>query len=174
MKSFKVFWEAQQNKKILYIARGIPGSGKSYKISKIVPKENIFSTDEFWGPNYDYKPELASKAHLWNQDRANKAMLNGITPIGIDNTNITWEQIKPYAEMAKANGYIIKYLEADSPWWKVISANLKDPKFKEGDPRFEEVAEFLARKNVHNVPLEVIKDMLTKWQPTETLPNEII
>lgn len=168
MKTFKEFVE---NKKVLIIARGLPGSGKSYTISQIVPKENIFSTDHFWGPNYDYNPELAGRAHKWNQDRTQKAMEEGISPIGVDNTNINWEQIKPYAKMAKANGYKIKYVESTSPWWKTISSDLKQTEFKEGNPRFEKAAQFLFKKNVHDVPLDVIKYMLTNWQSTESLPK---
>jgi len=163
--------EAQANKKIVYIARGLPGSGKSYTMAKTVPSTNIFSTDEFWGPEYNYKPALAGRAHKWNQNRTAKAMSSGISPIGVDNTNIKWDQIKPYAQMAKDYGYTVKYLEATSPWWKVISDQLKKPEFKEGNPHFEEAAEFLNNRNVHGVPLEVIKMMMTQWQPTETLPK---
>lgn len=165
------FIEAVKNKKVLYMARGLPGSGKTFTMSKLVPKQNIFSSDDFWGPNYEFNPEHIGHAHAWNLRKAKKAMLNGITPIGIDNVNIKWDHIKPYVKFAKENGYEVKYIESNSPWWKAISSYLKDPKFKEGNPNFEKVAEFLAKKNVHNVPIDVIKDMLNQWQPTETLPK---
>lgn len=173
MKAFKQhFTEAMENKKIVYVARGLPGSGKSFTIGKIVPKENIFSTDDFWGKDYEFNPEHIGDAHAWNLRRAKDAMLKGVMPIGIDNTNIKWEHIKPYAQMAKESGYQVKYLEADSPWWKAISSYLKNPDFKEGNPNFEKVAEFLSQKNIHGAPIESIRAMLTQWEPTDKLPNE--
>lgn len=172
MKTFKQHLkEAEMNDKILYIARGIPGSGKSYTISKIVPNENIFSTDNFWGPNYDFDLKRIGEAHKWNLKRAREAMTNSISPIGVDNTNINWKQMEPYATFAKENGYVVKYLEADSPWWNEISSNLKNPEFTDGDPEFEKAAEFLAKKNTHDVPLFVIKRMLNSWEPTNSLPQ---
>ena len=110
----------------MFIARGVPGSGKSHTISKVVPKDNIFSTDQYWGPNYNFDPSKLKEAHQWNFQRATDAVLNGLTPIGIDNTNIRWWEIKPYVELAKNNGYTVKYIEANSPWWNDISKKLNN------------------------------------------------
>ena len=174
MKTFKQHYIteiADMNEKVLYIARGVPGSGKSYTIKQMVPKDNIFSTDDFWGPNYDFNPSKIGFAHTWNQKRANDAMSQGMTPVAIDNTNLTWKEIKPYAKMAKANGYRIEYVESESPWWQEVSRNFGNPGFKPGQGTFDKAVKTFFKKNTHGVPIEVIARMLMKWTPTNQLPR---
>lgn len=171
MKTFKEYLKENSNdNKLLVISRGVSGAGKSYAISKLVPKENIFSTDDYWGPNYNFDMSKIGIAHSWNIKRAKDAMLRGVNPLGIDNTNLTWRAMEPYVTFGKANGYKVKYVESDSPWWKAITHNLKNPRFRDGVKEFENAALFLAKKNTHGVPVAAIKSMLTSWQPTNTLP----
>jgi len=169
MKTFKEYITENKNH-ILYIVRGIPGSGKSYTINQMLPKEHIFSTDSFWGPNYNFKRELIGKAHNWNQDRVAQAMKDGKTPIGVDNTNVTWRDISPYVQMANKFGYDIKYIESQSPWWLEFKSNIRNPEFKDGDLKFEETVKFYTKKNCHGVPEGAIRAMINRWQPMEKLP----
>lgn len=162
---------ADMNEKVLYVARGIPGSGKSYTMKQMVPKENIFSTDDFWGPNYDFNPSKIGFAHNWNQNRVHDATKRGMTPIAVDNTNLTWKEIKPYYKMAKHNGYRVEYVESQSPWWKKISQYFGDPTFKPGSESFDKAVEIFDNKNTHGVPKEVLAKMLMKWTPTNQLPK---
>ena len=101
------------------------------------------------GGEYRYDPAMKGHAHLWNQGRARKAMAAGTTPIVIDNTNLVWSDISPYAKMARENGYEVSYAEPDTPW------------------KFD--VDELFKRNTHGVPRDAIQRMLDRWQPTETL-----
>jgi len=143
---------AQQDK-VLYIMRGLSGSGKSTLARELGTGGVVLSTDDFWGPNYDFDRDYLDEAHSWNKGRAEEAMQRGITPVVIDNTNVEAWQAKPYAEMAHKYGYRIEVREPDTPW------------------RFD--AEELAKRNTHGVPKEVIYDMLAKWEKDVTV-NDIL
>lgn len=141
--------------KKLIIMRGLPGSGKSTLAKQLSEGGALFSTDEFFMKNgkYVFNGGLIGKAHMWNQDRVEKAMASGISPVVVDNTNVVWAHIKPYVDMAKKYGYVVSYEEPTTDW-----------KFN---------ADELAKKNTHGVPIEAIKGMLDKWQKTETFPKQI-
>ena len=152
--------------KTLYISRGPSGSGKSFEIKKHVPPENIFSTDDFWGPDYNFDASKLYEAHSWNKRRTEQAMQQDITPIGVDNTNITWKEIKPYYKLAEQYGYAIEYVESTSPWWKEMSS-----RFPLNTDELEHYAEILNTKNTHGVPKETLKRMIQRWTPTDQLPK---
>jgi len=146
--------------KVIYLSRGPSGSGKSFEIKKYVPSGNIFSTDDFWGSDYKFDASKLAQAHQWNQQRTEEAMKQNISPIGVDNTNLSWWEIEPYAKMAKKHKYDIKFIESTSPWWN---------EFKEtGD--VDKLIYTLKQKNQHNVPEEALKRMLQRWTPTNKLP----
>ncbi len=102
MKTFQQFLETNKMPKILYILRGVPGSGKSFKAKELAGNTGvIFSTDEFWGTdpetyrkNWDqaiadnnYLSKL-DEYHNKNYQRTVDALKRGISPIIVDNTNI--------------------------------------------------------------------------------------
>ena len=82
----KIYHLAQD--KVLYIMRGISGSGKSTLAKQIGGL--ILGSDEFWmvGGKYQFDESRIGEAHQWNQQRAEKAMQQGISPIIVDNTNV--------------------------------------------------------------------------------------
>ena len=98
---------------------------------------------------YQHDVRALGHAHVWNQGRVRSAMIKGVSPIVVDNTNTTWKEIKPYVELAKEHGYEVSYAEPDTPW------------------KFD--VEELAKRNSHGVNKEVMQRYLDKWQPTETL-----
>jgi len=146
-------WYKRAQQKILYIMRGLPGSGKSRKAKQLVGEGIIFSTDDFWGDDYDYDANRAAEAHMWNQTRAVTAMAQGISPIVIDNTNVEAWEPKPYVEAAIKRGYQIEFVESDAPW--------KD-----------DVHE-LSQRNAHGVSLDRIQEMHSKWHPNLTVDDVI-
>ena len=90
--------------KVVYVMRGIPGSGKSTLARKLAPPENIFSTDDFFMVQGEYKfdPTKLGQYHGQNLDRFQNAIMNGVAPIVVDNTNIQkWEYSK-YADLPYA------------------------------------------------------------------------
>lgn len=142
-------WYRTSNQKQLIIMRGIPGSGKSTLANELGAEGTVLSSDEFWGPDYDFDSSRTGEAHLWNQNRVKQALEQGISPIVVDNTNVSFYEFKPYVEMAQKHNYNIVFAEPDTPW-----------KFN---------AEELAARNQHNVPLDVIKGMIGRWDSNPTI-----
>ena len=140
-----------QTTKKCWIVRGAPGSGKSTLAKKLGEGGVVLSSDDFFTINgkYLFHSEAQGDAHVWNQGRARKAMRTGTNPVVIDNTNMTWREIKPYANIAQECGYEIAYAEPDTPW------------------KFD--VDELARRNTHGVHKDVIQKMVDRWQPTDTL-----
>ncbi len=148
----------------LIIGRGIPGSGKSTAV-KVLQSEIggiILSTDEIVSSTYRFKDgegnwcekniylwnsDMVKESHYVNKMKCHTAMSKGISPIFIDNTNITFNEIEPYVLMAKNFGYQVEYILPNSSW--------------------KDNPEECFVKNTHNVPLEVIKRMAAKFENQE-------
>jgi NEDD4-binding protein 2 len=165
---------------ILYIMRGVPGSGKSYRALQLVGcKDNIFSADKWFSPTENpdeykknWKAEKLFAAHSWCQTSLGKAMEKGITPLAVDNTNIKPRDIKPYIALAEKHKYIPIIEESQSPWWLEIRQLMKDDKKEDIAQWAKKLAEGfdyngVVIKNVHGVPEETILRMLTSFQPYE-------
>jgi len=131
--------------------RGISGSGKSTLAQELGVGGVVFGTDDFWGEDYNFDRSKLGEAHQWNQDRAIKAMEQGISPIVIDNTNTQLWEMRPYVEAAVKHGYKVEFHEPNTPW-----------KFN---------AEELAKRNSHGVPLDIIEQMLRNWEHNPTLES---
>ncbi|GFQ67990.1 NEDD4-binding protein 2 [Trichonephila clavata] len=142
----RVIEKIKLNHQVLIILRGLPGSGKSTLARKLKFNGVICSTDDFFYQKGKYIFDFTKldEAHHWNQNQSREAILNGITPVIIDNTNVeTWEMF-PYVFMGKKYNYDIVILEPNTPW-----------KFK---------ARELAYRNKHHVPKEKILKMLDKYE----------
>lgn len=135
----------------LIVIRGAPGSGKSTLAKELGRGGVVLGNDDFFMVNgeYQFSVEAHGHAHLWNQGRVRAAMRRGISPIVVDNTNTTWNEVQPYAKLAKEHGYVVEYAEPDTPW------------------KFD--VDELTKRNKHGVPRDVIQKMLDRWQPTEEL-----
>lgn len=144
--------------KIFYLLRGIPGSGKSFLGKQLAGETGeIFASDDFFineQGKYNWREEDLTTAHNWNYQRVLKALEQGISPVILDNTNVTLEEMKftrPLIETAINNNYDVEITEPDTPW-----------KFN---------AEELAKRNTHGVPLESIQEKIDKWDPNITVEN---
>jgi len=157
--------------KICYVMRGIPGSGKSHTAKTLVAKENIFSTDDFWGPDYDFDIKKIGIAHEWNQTRAARAMSMGDDNVVIDNTNTTWKEVEPYVLAAFKNGYDVVFQEPESPWWEHVRNYIELGEEVSGWSE-EKCVEELAKHGTHGVPEFVIKKMLSRWALTDALERK--
>ena len=149
--------------------RGIPGSGKSTTAKTLAPKENIFSTDDYWGPKYNFDISKIGQAHNWNQQRACEAMQKGITPIVVDNTNTTWKEIDPYALAAVRLGYEVEFCEPASDWWRNVEYYIRQRHLKAEQIigwDLKRCVSELSHYGTHNVPAFVIEKMISRWQYT--------
>jgi predicted kinase len=163
-------WIEQNEDKLLILMRGLSGSGKSTLAREISKKLGgvIYSTDDFLEGDKpdDYKANFAQATelghlpalHLKNQDRTQKAMISGTSPIIIDNTNVEKWHLEPYVELAKKHGYRVEFA---APQYMQDIAKLA----KEGDSpmKLRIAARQLSKRNVHGVPVDAIMKQLEKW-----------
>jgi len=144
MKNFNQWLESLD--KVLYIVRGVSGSGKSTLSRSLASVENIFSTDDFFilGGEYRFDSSKLGFFHKKNQDRVKEAMMAGVFPIVVDNTNTMRWEMKPYVLLADEYGYRVEIRESLVPW------------------RHDPVE--LAKRNLHGVPEVVIRSMLDRYE----------
>lgn len=150
--NFKEFADKQE--KILYICRGLPGSGKSTMAKQLAGSTGvIYSTDDFFMQNgkYNFNPGKLGEYHQKNFERAKLAMEQGVSPIVVDNTNTTAWEPKKYVQEAIKHGYKIEVKEPNTPW------------------KFD--VDELSKKNTHNVPTDSIKKMLNRWHHDLTVDD---
>lgn len=142
--------------KTLYIIRALPGAGKSTLAAMLGPKENVFSTDDYFMKDgkYLFDGSKIGKAHAWNQARVKAAIQSGLDPIIVDNTNTQLWEAKPYVQMAVDAGYDIQVVEPNTPW------------------RFD--LDELEKRNVHGVSKDILKRMLDRWEDSDKFTVENI
>lgn len=132
----------------MYVMRGLPGSGKSYKARQLQSElagSVVYSTDDFFMVNGEYKfdPKRLAANHAANQKRARQACETGVDVI-IDNTGLKAWECREYVRMALDHGYKVVLVEPETSW-------AKDPVE-------------CAKRNSHGVPLETIERMLASWE----------
>lgn len=146
----------------LIVMRGIPGAGKSTKAKTLVKEGKIHSTDNLIEEAGDYRSFFAkmiaendfvplSRMHSKNLVNATESMKAGITPVIVDNTNIKQNECKSYVVAALKLGYAdnnIKFVD-------IGTAGL--------------MAEELAVRNTHGVPLDKIKTMISSHKSSGPL-----
>jgi len=136
------------NQKIFYVMRGIQGSGKSFLAKKLVENGQIFSADDYFmiEGEYNWSGDKLYDAHKWNDRRILQAIESDVSPIIIDNTNITLDSLrkcKKFIVEAKKKGYYIEIVETDTSW------------------RFD--VDELFKRNTHNVPRETIEKAVKEY-----------
>ena len=135
--------------KKLIILRGLPGSGKSTKAKEILPKgplKVICSADTFMinaQGEYIFDSKKLERCHTACKIEARLSMYNRIPVIVIDNTNIQKWEYQYYLDKAKQCNYEVEIQ---------IVGNLTD-------------TEMYWKRNIHNVPREVIERMAQRFEP---------
>jgi predicted kinase len=142
------------NKETMYICRGPAGSGKSHLAKEIADRTGyvIASADNYWyleDGTYRFRTQYLGVAHDWCQSLAHDEIQAG-RGVVIDNTNITWKNIKPYCEMALPYRMDVRFVY---PSW---SPDLYDE-------RGAWNIEFILGKSIHGVPQDVVKAMVNRF-----------
>lgn len=90
---------------ILYIIRGVPGSGKTTLGNKLAPEYNFAADDYF--KDIEWSPKLLDEAHRDCQNNVEMAMMTGIETVAVSNTFVHQWEIEPYRKMAEKYDYDI-------------------------------------------------------------------
>jgi len=122
--------------KMLYLLRGLPGSGKSTFAQNIGGLR--VEADYFFMRNGEYAFDQSQlhAAHKWCQSVAERWMQDGEFPVVVSNTFTTEKEMKPYLALAEEYGYAVT---------SIIVEN------RHGG------------KSVHNVPQETIDKMRARF-----------
>lgn len=94
--------------KILYIVRGIPGSGKS-TFAKTLDGQHYEADMFFINDNgeYSFNPTKIKDAHQWCQGMVKSDMILEYPKIVVSNTATQEWEMNPYIDMAKEFGYTV-------------------------------------------------------------------
>lgn len=124
--------------KILYIVRGIPGSGKS-TFAKTLGGQHYEADMYFIDENGDYNFDVTKikDAHQWCQSFVKTDMIMEYPKIVVSNTSTQEWEMKPYFDLAKEFGYTV---------FTIIVEN------RHGG------------KNQHNVPEDKIEQMINRFE----------
>ena len=123
--------------RILYIVRGLPGSGKSSLAKKIVGRDFHFENDMFFigeDGTYQFNKSAMPIAIEWCFKKV-AAALETEQDVAVSNTFSTRAEYTPYQTLAKKHGYETVVIEVFSKF-----------------------------KNIHNVPSEAITKMRDRWE----------
>lgn len=147
-----------------YIVRGLPGSGKSTKVRRMVEEfagrgESVVvcSSDDFFVcpccGHYGWSRDKLHYAHRWCQAKFSKALQDGVSHVFVDNTNVSVRECRPYVELALSRHYAVAFIEPETPW----AFNVDE----------------LAKRNTHSVPREALGSMLARWVPDMTVEKAL-
>lgn len=133
---------------IVFIMRGLPGSGKSHISQHILDMgvEQYCSADTFFVDDtgkYNYDPKRIADAHQYCKQKFDEALQTG-KPIIVDNTNIKLDWLRYYEVAAIRAGYSVCHVQPANKW--------------SHDP-FQ-----CFKKCTHGVPLEKIHQMAKDWE----------
>jgi len=93
--------------KVLYIVRGIPGSGKSTFAKTLGGSHH--EADKFFmvDGKYQFDGTKLKDAHIWCQNKVKTDMMVGREKIVVSNTFTQEWEMEPYLELAKTHEYKI-------------------------------------------------------------------
>ncbi|XP_063236240.1 2',3'-cyclic-nucleotide 3'-phosphodiesterase-like [Bacillus rossius redtenbacheri] len=134
--------------RVIFILRGLPGSGKSTvarAIKGTYPGSVLCSADDLFLQSNRCEPsrDQLHEAQVWCQQKARRACEDGASVVVVDSANVRRWELEYYLQLAVENSYVAVVVEPSTPWkW---------------DP------EQLVRRNTHRVPLEVLLARVEMW-----------
>jgi predicted kinase len=123
--------------KILYICRGIPGSGKSTFAKQLT--SNVFEADHYFidnEGNYNFDPSKIKDAHKDCQDNVRYAMESSISKIAVSNTSTQDWELQPYYELATKYGYTVFSIVVENRHGGVNQHGVPEDKLEQMRNRF--------------------------------------
>lgn len=124
---------------VLYIMRGVPGSGKSTWLKEHHPDILVCSADHYFTDSntgeYTFVPTKLCEAHERCWYKAFQ-LIDSRQSLAVDNTNVDPRLVQPYLSAARIRGYRIVVVTCRTSYLEAY------------------------RRNVHGVPLETVCRML--------------
>lgn len=132
---------------IMYIVRGLPGSGKTTLARELVGFAHVFEADQYFERDgwYQFDATKLKEAHQDCFSRVEEAMTRGCS-VAVSNTfTMKWEYEK-YVEAAKSAGYTVCVVHCESQF-----------------------------RGLHDVPAETVERMKERWEPhvNEAPPSNV-
>ena len=123
--------------KILYIVRGIPGSGKS-TFAKTLGGVHIEADQYFVDAdgNYNFDGSKIKNAHAWCLDRVKTDMAVAREKIAVSNTFTQEWEMEPYFELAKEYGYKVFSVIIENRHGNTNEHNVPEDKIEQMKNRF--------------------------------------
>jgi len=124
--------------KVLYIVRGIPGSGKSTFAKQLT--SNVFEADQYFldgEGNYNFDFTKIKDAHKDCQDNVRSAMQSSISKIAVSNTFTQEWEMEIYFKLAKEFGYKVFTLVVENRHGGTNVHNVPEDKVELMKNRFE-------------------------------------
>ena len=129
----------RNRQQILYLVRGLPGSGKSSFVKyQLHALTNHYEADMFFSNNpeneYRFDRSLLGEAHVWCQEITSHSLSSGFDT-WVSNTFTTKKELKPYFDIAKETDSAIVVMTMNGSF-----------------------------KNVHDVPSDVLQKMKNRFE----------
>ena len=124
--------------KVLYIVRGVPGSGKTTLAKQLTA--NVFEADHYFYDNhgnYNFIPSEIKEAHKECQQFVGYAMESGIQKIAVSNTFTQEWEMEPYFELAKKHGFNVFTIIVENRHGGVNQHGVPEDKIEQMKNRFE-------------------------------------
>jgi predicted kinase len=124
--------------KILYIVRGIPGSGKSTfakTLGGIHYEADMFFIDPTTG-EYKFDGSKIKLAHSWCMIQTQKAMVDGEPKIVASNTFTQEWEMETYFKLAEENGYKVFTIIVENRHGNTNEHNVPEDKIEQMKNRF--------------------------------------
>jgi len=123
--------------KILYIVRGIPGSGKSTFANSLGCP--VFEADMYFMKDGEYKFEAdkLKLAHNWCKLRVEHSMEDDLPKIAVSNTFTQEWEMEAYYKMAKQYGYTVFSVIIENRHGGVNEHGVPEDKLQMMKDRFE-------------------------------------
>lgn len=134
--------------RILYLIRGVPGSGKT-TYAKTLGIPDHYEADKWFDANGGYDPEKIKQAHEWCQEKARQAMEAG-RPCVVSNTFTRLWEMEYYRAVAKRLGYEVREVVMRGEWQNVHG--VPHDKVRQMRERFEYANSPMCGNNSGDVP----------------------